>query len=185
MNAQTVVVIKDRAASVSRDRSRSRSRSRKMPRSENRQAVLLRDSSAGGGSASAHQSAVQPSRAMDTAHPAPLTPTLRVPVPEQIAESWSAKPEAVPFQAGHAPYGLKRLPTSAAGNGEARAASPPASGCAGHSAPMEVGEPIVAVLGIASGDGYKNRVALRNIVVMAARVCLKLMVSSNKRSLPP
>ena len=38
----------------------------------------------------------------------------------------------------------------------------------------------MAVLGIASGDGCKNRVALRNIVVMAARVCLKLMVSSNK-----
>ena len=45
---------------------------------------------------------------------------------------------------------------------------------------MEVGGPTVAVFGIVSGDGYKNRAVLRDKVVLASWVCLKLMVSSNK-----
>ena len=36
------------------------------------------------------------------------------------------------------------------------------------------------MLGIASGDVYEDRAALRDKVVLAARVCLKHMVSSNK-----
>ena len=40
--------------------------------------------------------------------------------------------------------------------------------------------PTAVVSGTASGDGYKDRAALRDKVFLAARVCLKHMVSSNK-----
>ena len=85
-------------------------------------------------------------------------------------ESRSSNVEAVFSQTGQVPRGFEVLNTSA-GN-EARVAPSLASGGTGRSAHMEVSEPTEVSLGIDSGDGYKNRVALRNIMVMAARFAL-------------
>ena len=177
-HAQKDVVIKDPVVSSSPENSCSRSRSRKRSRPMYRQSALSRDFSDGGGSAAALQSAVLPSRAMEGAHSGPPTPILPAPVPSPTAESRSSNVEAMFSQTGQVPRGLELLTTSA-GN-EARVAPSLASGGIGRSAPMEVAEPTEVSLGIDSGDGYKNRVVLRNILVMAARVCLKRMVSSNK-----
>ena len=45
---------------------------------------------------------------------------------------------------------------------------------------MEMGLPTAAVPGAASGDGYKDRAALIDKVVLAARVCFKHMLSTKK-----